>query len=90
MHGDSIHTFHTDADAKQIFSQKMIVKIGQDAFGVQMKENFVKCGISEEYILVTHEAASGVAPIAVDSHGYVLLALSPPPTALYLTSSREA
>lgn len=49
----------------------MIVKIGQDAFGVQMKENFLKCGISEEYILVTSEAASGVAPIAVDSHGFV-------------------
>lgn len=48
----------------------MIVKIGNDAFGVQMKENFIKNGIAEEHILVTSEAASGVAPIAVDATGY--------------------
>lgn len=48
---------------------KMIVKLGSDSFGEQMKQNFLKYGISEEHILVTNEAASGVAPIAVDSSG---------------------
>lgn len=35
-----------------------------------MKENFIKSGIAEEHILITSEAASGVAPIAVDKSGY--------------------
>ena len=48
----------------------MIVKIGNDGFGAQMKENFIKSGIAEEHILITSEAASGVAPIAVDKSGY--------------------
>ena len=45
----------------------MIVKIGEDSFGAQMKENFLKQGISEEHIITTKEAASGVAPIAVEA-----------------------
>lgn len=53
----------------------MIVKLGTDSFGEQMKQNFLKYGISEEHILVTDQAASGVAPIAVDSSGYVIFSL---------------
>jgi sugar/nucleoside kinase (ribokinase family) len=50
----------------------MIVKIGTDSFGNQMKENFLEQGISEEHIIITSAAASGVAPIAVESSGFVI------------------
>lgn len=49
----------------------MIVKVGKDGFGAQMKANFIAQGISEEHILETDEASSGVAPIAVESSGFV-------------------
>lgn len=48
------------------------MKVGNDAYGEQMKQNFLSAGIAKEHILVTSEAASGVAPIMVDAKGYEL------------------
>lgn len=47
----------------------MIAKVGHDAFGAGMRENFTSFGIDVTHVSVTDAAFSGVAPITVDSAG---------------------
>lgn len=47
----------------------MISKIGDDLFGPNTKENFIKQGIDARYVSVAKGTSSGVAPIFVDPSG---------------------
>jgi ribokinase len=76
IRGNKFHTGFGGKGANQAIAcgklgadVKMIVKIGKDAFGAQMKANFLAYGIKEEHILETDAVASGVAPIVVESSG---------------------
>ncbi len=46
-----------------------ITKVGDDIFGKGMIENLGNHGVDTNYVYVTNEASSGVAPIAVDTEG---------------------
>ncbi|CAF0754471.1 unnamed protein product [Adineta ricciae] len=47
----------------------MIGKLGDDVFGQDYLENLKKLGVNTDHVLVTKEAATGVAPIIVDKEG---------------------
>jgi ribokinase len=47
----------------------MVTRVGRDAFGEGMRENFRVQGVDAAHVLVTDDAPSGVAPIAVDPNG---------------------
>ncbi len=47
----------------------MVSKVGKDSFGESTLANFHAWGIDTQHVLVTQEAFSGVAPIAVDAAG---------------------
>ncbi|MFC1452319.1 ribokinase [Verrucomicrobiota bacterium] len=47
----------------------MIAKLGRDTFGESTLKNFQALGLNAEHIHFTDQAASGVAPIAVDPEG---------------------
>jgi ribokinase len=47
----------------------MVTRVGRDAFGAGMLENFRAQGIDTAHVLVIDDAPSGVAPIAVDPNG---------------------
>jgi len=48
----------------------MITKLGNDVFGENTIRNFKTLGVSTKHVHMTDKAASGVAPIAVDSAGH--------------------
>ena len=47
----------------------MVTKLGRDVFGDGTVANFREWGVDAEHVLFTDDAASGVAPIAVDPDG---------------------
>ena len=47
----------------------MVTKLGEDVFAADIRENYQRWGIDTTYVLSTSRAATGVAPIAVDSAG---------------------
>lgn len=47
----------------------MVTRVGSDVFGDRMLENFRDCGIDTTHVLLTDDAPSGVAPIAVGPNG---------------------
>ncbi|MGH8868485.1 MAG: ribokinase [Actinomycetes bacterium] len=47
----------------------MVTKLGKDVFGDGTLENFRACGVDTQFVTVTDEAFSGVAPIMVDDSG---------------------
>jgi ribokinase len=47
----------------------MVTKLGRDVFGDGTLANFREWGVDTEHVLFTDDAASGVAPIAVDPEG---------------------
>jgi ribokinase len=47
----------------------MVTKLGRDVFGEGTLANFREWGVDTEHVTFTDEAASGVAPIAVDEGG---------------------
>jgi sugar/nucleoside kinase (ribokinase family) len=51
----------------------MVCKLGTDSFGADMKKNFEAHGVNTDYIYISNEASSGVAPITVSDDGYVIL-----------------
>jgi len=48
----------------------MVAKVGDDVFGQDTLKNFEKWGVNTNQVYVTHDAFSGVAPIAVDPEGH--------------------
>jgi len=48
---------------------EFVGKVGVDAFGTEMRDNFKKLGIKTGHLLVTDLASSGVAPITVSDDG---------------------
>ncbi|MCE5273456.1 ribokinase [bacterium] len=46
-----------------------VARVGKDAFGAKMLENFTRDGIRTDYVVQDESAASGVAIIVVDRHG---------------------
>lgn len=46
-----------------------VARVGKDAFGARMLENFARDGIRTDYVVQDETAASGVAIIVVDQHG---------------------
>lgn len=55
--------------AKLGASTAMVGKIGTDSFGADTVKNFEAVGVNVEHLLTTDQAATGVAPIAVDESG---------------------
>jgi ribokinase len=47
----------------------MVCKLGTDSFGADMKKNFEAHGVNTDYIYISNEASSGVAPITVSDDG---------------------
>ena len=43
----------------------MVTKVGEDSFGKDTTANYIACGISQEGILTTAAAATGLAMINV-------------------------
>lgn len=55
----------------------MITKVGDDSFGRDMLQNYEALGFDTNYVLVTSEAATGVAPIWVEEssgHNAIIVA----------------
>lgn|GEM_PF-60112 len=50
-------------------SVSMVSRLGRDSFGETTLKNFAKWGVDTSHVLFTDQAASGVAPIAVDADG---------------------
>ncbi|MDX1521195.1 MAG: ribokinase [Anaerolineae bacterium] len=76
LHGSRFHMGYGGKGANQaVMAAKlgaevaMITKLGRDMFGEGTLKNFEAWGVDTRHVLVTGEAASGVAPIAVDSEG---------------------
>eukprot|EP00042_Codosiga_hollandica_P033434 m.223281 g.223281 ORF g.223281 m.223281 type:complete len:365 (-) comp54186_c0_seq3:40-1134(-) len=55
--------------AKMGAATAMVTKLGDDIFGHDTLKNFASHGIDIAHVHITKEAATGVAPITVDSHG---------------------
>ena len=55
--------------AKMAARTAMVTMLGQDSFGKDTLENYKRHGIDSTHVLFTSEAATGVAPIAVDQSG---------------------
>lgn len=49
--------------------------MGDDSFGQNYLQNFKDNGVDITYVGVTKEAATGVAPIAVDDSGMILISI---------------
>eukprot|EP00041_Stephanoeca_diplocostata_P024372 m.616180 g.616180 ORF g.616180 m.616180 type:complete len:234 (+) comp22513_c1_seq2:153-854(+) len=47
----------------------MVAKLGDDSFGRDTLENYKTNGVNTDSVFITSEAATGVAPIAVDATG---------------------
>lgn len=47
----------------------MVTKLGDDVFGQGTLENFRTCGVDTDFVTMTDQAFSGVAPIMVDTSG---------------------
>jgi ribokinase len=54
-----------------------IAKLGDDIFGSQSLNNFVKEGVNTRYVLQTKDAPSGVALIMVDDDGNNVIVVAP-------------
>lgn len=49
--------------------------MGDDSFGQNYLQNFKDNGVDITHVGVTKEAATGVAPIAVDDSGMILISI---------------
>ena len=47
----------------------MVTMLGEDSFGRDTMQNYKNNGVDTTHVLFTPEAATGVAPIAVDQTG---------------------
>ena len=76
LHGTRFHMGYGGKGANQaVMAAKlgarvaMVTKVGRDVFGEGTLTNFREWGVDTEHVLITDEAFSGVAPIAVDPDG---------------------
>jgi ribokinase len=77
LHGNRFHLGYGGKGANQaVMAAKLgarvsvVTKVGRDVFGDGTVENFRRWGVDTEYVTVTGEAFSGVAPIMVDPAGH--------------------
>lgn len=76
LHGERFFTCFGGKGANQaVMAAKlgaevaMVGKVGADSFGRDVLENFKQIGVDTSHVLVTEEAATGVAPIVVNAEG---------------------
>jgi len=82
--GDSFHLGFGGKGANQaVMAAKLgarvgiVTKVGDDLFGKMIRDNFISFGISTENVFLEKSAASGVAPIFVDSDGSNIIVIVP-------------
>ena len=83
LHGTRFHMGYGGKGANQaVMAAKlggdvaMVTKLGQDIFGENTLKNFQSWGVDTQHVLFTDQAFSGVAPIAVDPDGNVIVVVS--------------
>ena len=67
-----------------------IARVGNDAFGTSMLENFARDGINSDYVVKDQSKASGVATITVDSNGENSIVVAPGANAALTPADVEA
>ena len=67
-----------------------IARVGNDAFGTKMLENFARDGINSGFVVKDQSKASGVATITVDSHGENSIVVAPGANAALSPADIEA
>ena len=67
-----------------------IARVGSDAFGMKMLENFAQDGINADYVIKDQSKASGVATITVDNNGENSIVVAPGANAALTPADIEA
>ena len=67
-----------------------IARVGSDAFGMKMLENFAQDGINADYVIKDQSKASGVATITVDNNGENSIVVAPGANAALTPEDIEA